>query len=506
MTQSASAKPLAKQLFPSSSPAESVNGNIKTAFKKPYLPTSSARTSAAVQFNTQDAGMVNPLAERSHNALKPSKPRGLISTRGGNCNAPLASLYGKTESFQEKPEATMLPAHGSKSGASGSPAVYFCEGDLSDDNDLDLAFEAPRALPSTSLSTPVVTAARQSPAGAVGSSALSWSQSSPSHYAAPATGAIPGTRRPSAKRSSSDEDSAEALTARPAAKKRSLPQTWRKHRDDSEEEAESYSFESANAAVTPGRRDGKAALPWNATASAVKAQKKQMKTLQRQPSIKRDKAEASADEIRDIVQARLKTAAISLSSEQTRVKDLVVEKNQSVFFTGPAGTGKSVLMRSIISELRKKWIRDPERIAVTASTGLAACNIGGMTLHSFAGIGLGKEDVQTLVRKIRRNAKAKTRWLKTKILVIDEISMVDGDLFDKLSQIGRIIRNNGRPWGGIQLVITGDFFQLPPVPDGDKKREMKFSFEAATWNTSIDHTIGLTEVFRQRDPGEWSVC
>ena len=77
--------------------------------------------------------------------------------------------------------------------------------------------------------------------------------------------------------------------------------------------------------------------------------------------------------------------------------------------------------------------------------------------------------------------------------------MVDGDLFDKLSQIARTIRNNGRPWGGIQLVITGDFFQLPPVPDRDQ-REVKFAFDASTWKTSIDHTIGLTAVFRQRDP------
>lgn len=116
------------------------------------------------------------------------------------------------------------------------------------------------------------------------------------------------------------------------------------------------------------------------------------------------------------------------------------------------------------------------------------------------GIGLGKESATELVKKIRRNPKAKTRWLKTKCLIIDEVSMVDGELFDKLSQIGRTIRNNGRPWGGIQLIITGDFFQLPPVPDFDKKREVKFAFDAATWSTSIDHTIGLTQVFRQRDP------
>jgi ATP-dependent DNA helicase PIF1 len=159
-------------------------------------------------------------------------------------------------------------------------------------------------------------------------------------------------------------------------------------------------------------------------------------------------------------------------------------------------------MRKIILELRKKYSREPDRVAVTASTGLAACNIGGVTLHSFGGIGLGKEDVPQLVKKIRRNQKAKNRWIRTKILIIDEISMVDGDLFDKLEGIARVMRNNGRPFGGIQLVITGDFFQLPPVPDYDSKaRGVKFAFDAGTWSTAIHHTIGLTEVFRQKDPG-----
>jgi ATP-dependent DNA helicase PIF1 len=80
--------------------------------------------------------------------------------------------------------------------------------------------------------------------------------------------------------------------------------------------------------------------------------------------------------------------------------------------------------------------------------------------------------------------------------------MVDGDLFDKLEGIARAMRNNGRPFGGIQLVITGDFFQLPPVPDYDNKaRGAKFAFDAGTWSTAIHHTIGLTEVFRQKDPG-----
>ena len=163
-----------------------------------------------------------------------------------------------------------------------------------------------------------------------------------------------------------------------------------------------------------------------------------------------------------------------------------------------------MLLRQIIAGLRKKHSREPDRVAVTASTGLAACNVGGVTLHSFGGIGLGKEAIPDLVRKIKRNAKAKQRWLRTKVLVIDEISMVDGDLFDKLEGIARSVRNNGRPFGGIQVVITGDFFQLPPVPDYGKVA--KFAFDAATWNTSIDHTIGLTQVFRQKDPGNRVSC
>jgi ATP-dependent DNA helicase PIF1 len=144
-------------------------------------------------------------------------------------------------------------------------------------------------------------------------------------------------------------------------------------------------------------------------------------------------------------------------------------------------------------------------VAVTASTGLAACNIGGVTLHSFSGIGLGRESVPDLVRRIKKNIKAKTRWLRTKVLIVDEISMVDADLFDKLEGIARSIRSNGQPFGGIQLIITGDFFQLPPVPDNGKVA--KFAFEAATWSLCLEHTIGLTQVFRQKDPGNGlSLC
>jgi hypothetical protein len=212
-------------------------------------------------------------------------------------------------------------------------------------------------------------------------------------------------------------------------------------------------------------------------------------------------------------------AKVFLSQEQLSVRKMVVEDKKSVFFTGSAGirfrnvlrigTGKSVLLREIISGLKKSYERNPESVAVTASTGLAACNVGGITLHSFAAFGLGRESVEDLAKKIRRNKKGFDRWRRTKVLIIDEsisfgyrvniVSMVDGAMFDKLEHLARILRKDHRPFGGIQLVVTGDFFQLPPVPDYG--REAKFTFEAQKWKECIPHTIKLTNVFRQKDQG-----
>jgi ATP-dependent DNA helicase PIF1 len=118
----------------------------------------------------------------------------------------------------------------------------------------------------------------------------------------------------------------------------------------------------------------------DATASAIKEQRKQHRIL----AVGGEKELPNAEKGRTIEPTK-PIDPIFLSAEQKHVLELVTRKNQSVFFTGPAGTGKSVLMRSIIGELKKKWASDPERFAVTASTGLAAFHIGGITLHSFAG-------------------------------------------------------------------------------------------------------------------------
>jgi ATP-dependent DNA helicase PIF1 len=231
--------------------------------------------------------------------------------------------------------------------------------------------------------------------------------------------------------------------------------------------------------------------PWNKTASVLRDEQKALRQRNK------DRQQQKQPVLTKQVSKGKRVPNTFLSEEQRQIIE-IVNQGASVFFTGSAGTGKSVLMRAIIAKLRDFYSKEPDRVAVTASTGLAACNIEGITLHSFAGIGLGKEAAPELIKKIRRNQKLKQRWQRTKVLIIDEISMVDGDLFDKLEQIARSLRNNGMPFGGIQLVVTGDFFQLPPVPE--KNSIAKFAFDAATWNTTIQHTILLTHVFRQKDP------
>ncbi|CAO3621906.1 unnamed protein product [Cunninghamella echinulata] len=183
----------------------------------------------------------------------------------------------------------------------------------------------------------------------------------------------------------------------------------------------------------------------------------------------------------------------TLSSEQQRVLNMVLNERKSLFFTGSAGTGKSVLLRAIIKSLKDKY---KDGVAVTASTGIAACNISGTTLHSFSGIGLGNEELEKLKAKVISNKRANERWLQTKVLIIDEISMVDGELFDKLEGLARIIRGSNAPFGGIQLIVTGDFFQLPPV---NQHRDCIFTFESKTWSKVISSTVMLTHVFRQKD-------
>jgi ATP-dependent DNA helicase PIF1 len=189
-----------------------------------------------------------------------------------------------------------------------------------------------------------------------------------------------------------------------------------------------------------------------------------------------------------------------LSEEQQTVFDLVVNQGESVFFTGAAGTGKSVLLKKIVQSLVAKYLGERDCIGVTASTGLAAQTIGGTTLHRFTGIGLGQAPTKKLIQDILENDTKLQRWKEVRVLIVDEISMIDCVLFDKLDAIARAVRETDEPFGGIQLVLSGDFFQLPPVRKGADDGSPKFCFESKSWSGAIRHTINLTQIYRQRDP------
>jgi ATP-dependent DNA helicase PIF1 len=189
---------------------------------------------------------------------------------------------------------------------------------------------------------------------------------------------------------------------------------------------------------------------------------------------------------------------MELSNEQQIAFDKYVQ-GHNIFITGPGGSGKSVLIKSIYKHAYNRF----KDIHVTALTGCAAVllNCKAKTLHSWAGIGLGNNTIDKLVDKIRKNKFLKGVWKSTDILVVDEVSMLSLKLFDTLNAIGKAIRRNNKPFGGIQLIFSGDFFQLPPVGNKDEPDTQKFCFESEEWNNTfqMQNQIQLIKIFRQTD-------
>ena len=140
--------------------------------------------------------------------------------------------------------------------------------------------------------------------------------------------------------------------------------------------------------------------------------------------------------------------AVALNSEQSRALDLAL-RGESLFLTGGAGTGKSFTLNHIVKALKQQ--RGEGQVFVTASTGIAACHIGGTTLHSFAGVGLARESASDLASRVMGNRTSMRRWTGASVLVIDEVSMLDGTFFDKLEEIARIVRDapDDEPFGGL---------------------------------------------------------
>jgi ATP-dependent DNA helicase PIF1 len=187
----------------------------------------------------------------------------------------------------------------------------------------------------------------------------------------------------------------------------------------------------------------------------------------------------------------------TLSEDQLEVFNAYKDK-KNVFITGPGGCGKSYLIKHIVNDAKKNNIN----INITALTGCAAIllDCGAKTLHSWAGIGLAKSDDHSIITRISLNKWKKMNWKKCELLIIDEVSMMSKRLFNLLDAIGKNIRKSPLPFGGIQVIFSGDFYQLPPVGSKDKDPDScSFCFESELWDETFDYQIILDKVFRQKD-------
>jgi ATP-dependent DNA helicase PIF1 len=188
-----------------------------------------------------------------------------------------------------------------------------------------------------------------------------------------------------------------------------------------------------------------------------------------------------------------------LSTEQKYAYTKFV-KGENLFITGPGGTGKTHLIRHFIefsTSINKE-------IPICAMTGCAAvlleCN--ARTLHSWSGIKLAKGDKESVITSVLRNKHTTKRWRKAKGLILDEVSMLSKKIFEIIEKLARIIKQDPRPFGGMQVIFTGDFFQLPPVGTAGEEETNQFCFESSKWNTVFtpENHIELKTMYRQTDP------
>lgn len=171
----------------------------------------------------------------------------------------------------------------------------------------------------------------------------------------------------------------------------------------------------------------------------------------------------------------------------------ILKTGRNVYLTGAAGSGKTHVLRSYIDYLLKHNVH----VGITASTGIAATHLGGMTIHSWSGIGikdyLSEWDLDALTQ---RQALVK-RLEKTSVLIIDEVSMLRPEVLDMVDQVAQTLRRNSEPFGGMQLVLSGDFFQLPPVVRGGTSDS--FADMAHAWHAADFRTCYLDEQHRQKN-------
>jgi len=171
----------------------------------------------------------------------------------------------------------------------------------------------------------------------------------------------------------------------------------------------------------------------------------------------------------------------------------ILKTGGNVFLTGEPGAGKTFVINQYIAWLEAAGIP----VAVTASTGIAATHIGGMTLHAWARIGIKDQLTHRDIDAIASNEKANKRINKAKVLIIDEISMLDGKVLEMVDMVCRAVRQTAQPFGGLQVIFVGDFFQLPPVTR--QGEVMRYAFESNAWQQARPLVCYLEEQYRQAD-------
>lgn len=181
-----------------------------------------------------------------------------------------------------------------------------------------------------------------------------------------------------------------------------------------------------------------------------------------------------------------------LSTEQQEVVKSFAN-GDNIFVTGGAGCGKSFLLNFLKNEYANKGL------AVTASTGIAAVNIGGSTIHSWSGIGLGNLPADKIIENLfsAKFTRLRKKIIQAKSLAIDEISMISATTLDLIDIVLKNIRQDERPMGGLQILFFGDFLQLPPI--NKVANDIEFCFNSQIWHDLDLKIFNLQEKFRQKD-------
>jgi ATP-dependent exoDNAse (exonuclease V) alpha subunit len=173
----------------------------------------------------------------------------------------------------------------------------------------------------------------------------------------------------------------------------------------------------------------------------------------------------------------------------------VLKSGRNVFLTGSAGTGKTYVLNQFIQHLKDAQVE----VAVTASTGIAATHLKGSTIHSWSGIGVKQELMPRDLANLKKKKYLRDQFDETKVLIIDEISMLHKQQLNSIDKVLMYCLENNESFGGMQVVLCGDFFQLPPIGPYGERSSDKFAFMSQAWQNADFNICYLTEQFRQSE-------